>query len=130
MSDLSHLVGIGDTELSKALIRGLPPKLIWYVVSFNPTTLTETIQRILLGEAAFSYNNNDQVNSIIDNGITTAMQKMDERLDKLEDILKSCQLSITDDPVETNQPLPAQSDIIFNKYGMNVHEWSVMFSVT
>ena len=51
MSDLALLVGIGEEELSKALIRGLPAKLRWHVVSFNPTTLSETIQRILLGEA-------------------------------------------------------------------------------
>ena len=49
---------------------------------------------------------------------------MDERLDRLEDILKSCQISRIIDPVETNQPLPAQSDIIFNECGMNGHETS------
>ena len=48
MSDLSLLVGIGETELSKALIRRLPLKVRLYVVSFNPTTLNETIQRLLL----------------------------------------------------------------------------------
>ena len=46
MSDLALLVGIGEEELSKGLIRGLPAKLRWHVVSFNPTTLSETIQRI------------------------------------------------------------------------------------
>ena len=49
MSDLSLLVGIGDTELSKALIGRLPPKFRWHVVSFNQTTLSETIQHIVLG---------------------------------------------------------------------------------
>ena len=38
MSDLALLVGIGEEELSKTLIRGLPAKLRWHVVSFNPTT--------------------------------------------------------------------------------------------
>ena len=47
MSKRSLLVDLKEEELSKALIRGLPPKL----VSFNPTALNETIQRILLGEA-------------------------------------------------------------------------------
>ena len=47
---------------------------------------------------------------------------MDERLERLEDILKSCQLSRTADPVETNQTLPTQCDIIFNECGMNGHE--------
>ena len=55
MSELALLVGIQEEELSKALIRGLPPKLRWHVVSFNPTSLSETIQRILLGEATLSF---------------------------------------------------------------------------
>ena len=45
MSELALLVGIKEEELSKALIRGLPPKLRWYVVCFNPTSLSETIQK-------------------------------------------------------------------------------------
>ena len=113
MSDLALLVGIEDTELSKALIRGPPTRLKWHVVSLNPTTLSETIQRILLGEAALSFDNNEQFNVVTDNVVVTTVQRMDERLDRLEDILKSCQLSRTAFPVETNQPLPAQSDIIF-----------------
>ena len=92
------------------------------MVSFHPTTLSETIQRILLGEAALSFDNNEQVNSITDNGMTATVQRIDERLDRMHDILKSCQLSAY--PVKTNQPLPAQSDIIFNECGMNSHEQS------
>ena len=122
MSDLALLVGIGEEELSKALIRGLPAKLRWHVVSFNPTTLSETIQRILLGEATLSFEDNEHINVVNDNGMTTTVQRMDERLDRLEDIQKSCQLSRTAFPVETNQPLPAQSDIIFNVCEMNGHE--------
>ena len=61
MSDLALLVGIGDKELSKALIRGLPTRLKWHVVSFNLTTLSETIQRILLGEAALSFEHNEKM---------------------------------------------------------------------
>ena len=45
-------------------------------------------------------------------------------MDRLEDILKSCQLSSTAYPVKTNQPLPAQSAIIFNECRMNGHEQS------
>ena len=41
MSELALLVGIKEEELSKALIRGLPPKLRWHLVSFNPTSLSE-----------------------------------------------------------------------------------------
>ena len=55
MSELALLVGIQEEELSKALIRGLPPKLRWHVLSINPTSLNDTIQRILLGEATLSF---------------------------------------------------------------------------
>ena len=45
ISGLALLVGIKEGELSKSLIRGLPPKLHWHVVSFNPTSLCDTIQQ-------------------------------------------------------------------------------------
>ena len=123
MCNSALLVGIEDTELSKTLIRGLPTRLKWHVVSFNPTALSETIQSILLGETTLSFGVNEQINDVVsDNGITTTVQRMDERLDRLEYILKSCQLSRTAYPVETNQPLPAQFDIIFNECEMNDHE--------
>ena len=122
MSDLTLLVDIEDTELSKALIRGLPTRLKWNVVSFNPTTLSETIQRILLGEATLSFGDNEHINVVSENGMITTVQRMDERIDELEDLLESCQLSRTELPVETNQPLPAQFDIIFNECEMNDHE--------
>ena len=124
MSDLALLVDIEDTELSKALIRGLPTRLKWNVVSFNPTTLSEIIQRILLGEATLSFVDNERINVVSENGMVTTVQRMDERLDELEDLLKSCPLSRTAYPVATNQPLPAQSDIVFNECEMNGHDLS------
>ena len=119
---MALLVGIEDTELSKALIRGLPTRLKWHEVSFNPTTFSETIHRILLGEAALSFEDTEHINVVNDNGMTTTVQRMDDRLDRLEDIRKSCQLSRTEFPVVTNQPLPAQFDIIFNECEVNDHE--------
>ena len=102
MCDLALLVGIEDTELSKTLIRGHPTRLKWHVVIFNPTTLSETIQRILLSETTLSFGDNEQINDVVsENGMTTTVQRMDERLDRLEDILKSCQLSRTAFPVES-----------------------------
>ena len=47
---------------------------------------------------------------------------MTTTVQRREDILKFCQLSRTEFPVETNQPLPAQFDIIFNECEMNDHE--------
>ena len=88
MSDLALLVGIGEEELSKGLIRRLPAKLRWHVVSFNPTMLSETTQRILLGEATLSFDDNEHIIVVSENGIAKTVQRMDERLDKLEDLLK------------------------------------------
>ena len=122
MSDLALLVGIGEEELSKALIRGLPAKLRWHVVSFNPTTLSETIQRILLGEATLSFDDNEHINVVSENGLATTVQRMDERLDKLEDLLKSCQLSITTYPAEQNdQPLQRSFGFNCRTCGRNGH---------
>ena len=59
MSDFALLVGIGEEELLKALIRGLLVTLRWHVVSFNPTTLSETIHHILLGKATLSFDDNE-----------------------------------------------------------------------
>ena len=95
MCDLALLVGTADTELSKALIRGLPTRLKCHVVSFNLTTLSETIERILLGEATLSFGDNEHINVVSENGMPTTVQRMNERLDRLYDILKSCQLSRT-----------------------------------
>ena len=69
-------------------------------MSFNPTTLSETIQRILLGEDTLSFDDNEHINVVSENGMATTVQRMDERLDKLEDLLKSCQLSRTAYPAE------------------------------
>ena len=89
MSDLALFVGIGEEELSKALIRVLSVNLRWHVVSFSPTMLNETIQRILLGEATLSFDDNEHINVVSENGMATTVQRMDERFDKLEDLLKS-----------------------------------------
>ena len=81
-------------------------------MSFNPTTLSETIQRILLGEATLSFDDNEHINVVSENGMTTTVQRMDERLDKLEDLLKSCELSRTAYPAEQNdQPLQRPSSL-------------------
>ena len=71
-------------------------------MSFNPTTLSETIQRLLLGEATLSFDDNEHINVVSENGMATTVQRMDEGLDKLEDLLKSCQLSRTAYPAEQN----------------------------
>ena len=72
----------------KALIRGLPSKLRWHVISFNPTTLNETIQRILLGEATLASEYGDQINVMEENSMINVVRKLDEKMDKLEDMVK------------------------------------------
>ena len=89
MSELALLVGIQEEELSKALIRGLPPKLRWHVVSFNPTSLSETIQRILLGEATLSFTEEKtEINEISDN-FALLCTRLEERVGRLEDLNKT-----------------------------------------
>ena len=92
MSNLALLVGIEDEELMKALIRGLPSKLRWHVISFNPTTLNETIQRILLGEATLASEYGDQINMMEDNSMITVVRQLDEKMDKLEEMIKDCRM--------------------------------------
>ena len=90
----------------KTLIRRIPEKLRWHVVSFNPTTLSETIQCILLGEATLPFDDNEHIIVVSENGMATTVQRRDDRLDKLEDLLKSCQFSRTAYPAEQNdQPM-------------------------
>ena len=76
------------------------------MVSFNPTTLSDRIQRILLGEATLSFGDREEINVVSENGMVTPVQR-------LEDLLKSCQLSRTTDPAEQKkQPLQRQFGLI------------------
>ena len=127
MSDLALLVGIGEEELSKSLIRRLPAELKWHIVSFNP--LSETIHRILLGEAALLFDDNEHINVVSENGMATTVQRMYERLDKLEVLLKSCQLSRTAYPADQNdQLLRRPFGLNCRTFGRNDHRASEYFS--
>ena len=98
------------------------------VVSFNPTTLSETIQRILLGEDTLSFDDNEHINVASENVMATTVQRIDERLDKLEDLLKSCQLSRTAFPAEQNdQPLQRSFGLNCRTCGRNGHKASECF---
>ena len=58
----------------------------------------------------------------------TTIQRMDERLDKLVDLLKSCQLSRTAYPAEQNgQPLQRSFGLICRTCGSNGHKESECF---
>ena len=57
--------------------------------------------------------------------MATTRQRMDERLDKLEDLLKSCQLSRTAYPAEQNdQPLQRPFGLNCRTCGRNGHKAS------
>ena len=90
--------------------------------------LSETIKRILLGEATLSFDDNEHIDVVSENRIATTVQIMDERLDKLEDILKSCQLSRTAYPAEQNdQPLQRSFALNCRTCGRNGHKASECF---
>ena len=92
-------------------------------MSFNHTTLSETIQRILLGEATLSFDDNEHINVVSENGMAITVQKMDERSDKLDVLLKSCQLSKTAYPAEQNdQPLQIPFSLNCRACGRNGHK--------
>ena len=114
--------------IESSYTRTTSEKLRWHVVSFNPTTLSETIQRILLGDATLSFDDNEHINVVSENGMATTVQRMDERLDKLEDHLKSCQLSRTTYPAEQNdQPLQRSFGFNCRTCGRNGHTSSECF---
>ena len=78
MTELSLLVGMEDNEFQKCLIRGLPEQLKWHVVGFNPKTVEETVQRILLGDATLQWST--KKNEI--NAVEAKDWKMAEMLEK------------------------------------------------
>ena len=88
LSDLAQLVGITDSELSKALIRGLPRPLKRHIISHNPTTLSETIQRILLREATLASDEFVDINAICDNTSST-IAKINQKVDRLEELIST-----------------------------------------
>ena len=102
MSELALLVGIKEEELSKALIRGLPPKLRWHVVSFNPTSLGETIQRILLGEATLSFTEEKTEINEISGSFVVLCTRLEERVGRLEDLNKA---HVTKEKPQYQRPL-------------------------
>ena len=87
MTDMAQLAGMGEDELSKALIRGLPEEMKWMVVSFNPKTIGETIARILLSEASYKHKKAEVYSleeRISSHKLTDCLEKLSLRLDEME----------------------------------------------
>lgn len=101
VTDLALLVGMSDNELQKTLIRGLPHKLKWHVVSFNPMTIEETVQRILLGEATLQCDEKDEIHGVesTDGRIVQLLDNINIRIDNLEKKLER------QTPQEENRPV-------------------------
>ena len=83
---MANNVGMTANEQRAALIRGLTPKLRSQLVTHNPQTLAETIERIYLSETALSLQDQESVN-MVDSvttcqlaGINATMNKLDEKL--------------------------------------------------
>ena len=93
MFELSQLTGLSDVELCKAILRGLPDKLRFQVISHNPQTLEETIQRILLSESMMAATGDDPsiLCSMEDRVFTSKLDNFTTKLNStLEEIEKSC----------------------------------------
>ena len=58
---ISNQIGLTAKEISQALIRGLPGKIRAQIITFNPSTLDETIQRIYLAEAAIKLQQKEEL---------------------------------------------------------------------
>ena len=128
MSNLALLTGIKDEELAKALIRGLPDQLRWHVISFNPTSLSDTIQRILLGEATLAFTGKEEIHAISENNAVVVMKKMEERMDRLEDMLKTCQISRADEfMIRRSRSLPRHYEAVCDVCGKSGHKTTNCF---
>ena len=127
MSNLALLTGIKDDELAKALIRGLPDQLKWHVISFNPTTLSDTIQRILLGEATLTFTGKEEIHAIEENELSVLMKTMDLRLEKLEELFKTNVIEQREFSPHRSRSLPRQYEASCSSCGKYGHKTSQCF---
>jgi len=91
---LANNIGMTPNEQRAALIRGLSPKLRSQLITHNPQTLAETIERIYLSETALNLLNQETVNAVDSitscqlAGINAAVSKLDEKMNNLADFTK------------------------------------------
>lgn len=92
--ELGSNVGLTENELRAALIRGLTPRLKAQLVTHNPQTLAETIERIYLSETALAMTP-DAVNMIESvtgcqlANIIASINKLEDRIGELAKMNKS-----------------------------------------
>ncbi len=75
---LGNRAGASDTDIKRALVRGLTPELRSFVISQNPKTLDETISKIKIGETAKVGEGSAALNSATVKELKTHLQKWED----------------------------------------------------
>ena len=82
---MTNKLGMKDEETRSYIIRGLTPKLKAELITHNPSTLSETIERVYLSEAALKLKNSE-IQAIDTNSqiaaITTTIARLDRTINE------------------------------------------------
>ena len=78
---MTNKLGMKDEETRSYIIRGLTPKLKAELITHNPSTLSETIERVYLSEAALKLKNSE-IQAIDTNSQIAAITTTIARLDR------------------------------------------------
>ena len=103
--ELAQLTGLSDSELNKAILRGLPNNLRHQVVAHNPQTINETVQRVLLTESMINEAASDTMCTMDDRVINN---KIDNFVSKFTSSLSEIEKSLSDFKRSTEQTLQTQ----------------------
>ena len=120
MTNLSLLAGMSSDELSKSLIRGLPDDLKWQVVAFNPKTIEDTVERILLAESSYQWKTKEHCNTVEERLVTQrtndVLEKLTQKIAELESSLEGCKKTLYEQnrTVDTN-PQKFRSSTTYRK---------------
>ena len=91
-------MGISRDELSKSLIRGLHDDLKWQIVAFNPKTIEDTVERIILTESSCQWKTKGHCNTagerISTQRTNDVFEKLMQKIAELESSLEACKKSL------------------------------------
>ena len=85
---MGNNIGLTPKEQQSALIRGLTPKLRSQLITHNPQTLADTIERIYLSETALNLQNQESVN-VMDSMATCQLAGLNAAVKNLGDKVHS-----------------------------------------
>ena len=85
---MGNNIGLTPKEQQSALIRGLTPKLRSQLITHNPQTLADTIERIYLSETALNLQNQESVN-VMDSMTTCQLARLNAAVKDLGDKVHS-----------------------------------------